>query len=64
MTNQFNVDAAIKTCLSNALNQARGDMKQVAHLTGLSRATCYRLLTKYGLNLKEMRARARSAKLG
>ena len=65
MTERWNVDASIKGCLVGAIADSKGNMNKVANLTGLSRATCYRLLVKYKISLKEIRENARrSTKLG
>lgn len=63
MTTKYNVDEAIKGCLVGAIVTAQGNMRQVSLLTGLSRATCYRLIVKYRLSLKEIRSSVRYRKL-
>lgn len=64
MTERYNVDQAIRGCLVGALVEAGGNMSKVALLTGLPRATCYRYVKRYGINVKEIRHRARGFKLG
>jgi DNA-binding NtrC family response regulator len=46
---QFKLSDLEKDTISNALNQANGNISQAAKLLGLSRAALYRKLEKYGL---------------
>ena len=58
MTDRYNVDRAIKGCLVGALVESDYNLTKVSELTGLSRATCYRLLKKYSIDLKGIRGSA------
>lgn len=59
MTERWNVDSAIKGALVGAIAESGGNMNQASKMTGLSRATCYRLAVKYRISLKEIRSSAK-----
>ena len=64
MTSRWNVNQAIKGCLVGALAETRGNLVHAADLTGLSRATCYRLVRRYKIDLKGFRKVSARAELG
>lgn len=64
MTNRYHVDTSIRACLIGAIIEAKGNLVQVSKLTGLSRATCYRLIKKFKIDLKGFRQGSAGARLG
>lgn len=64
MTSKYHVDNSIKSCLVGAIVESKGNLMQVAKLTGLSRATCYRLIRKFEIDLKGFRQGSGRARLG
>lgn len=64
MTSRYHVDTAIKSCLIGAIVESKGNLVQTANLTGLSRATCYRLIKKFKIDLKGFREGSERTRVG
>lgn len=60
---RYDIDKATRGCLVGAIIESKGNISKTAELTGLTRATCYRLIKKHGIDLKGYRLSA-GVKLG
>lgn len=60
---RYDIEKSTRACLVGAIVESKGNISKTAELTGLTRATCYRLIKKHGIDLKGYRLSA-GVKLG
>lgn len=55
---RYDIEINTRACLVGAIVESKGNISKTAELTGLTRATCYRLIKKHGIDLKGYRLNA------
>lgn len=56
---QFHLQTVVKNCLVGAIEASQGNMVKASILLGIPRATLYRIVKRYDINLMEIRHKQR-----